>query len=116
VVWPAAPGPAREQRLPTGQVGALASVANINPETEVKADKKHPDRGPMLIISGEKDHQVPYAISHATYKKQSKNKENVTEFQEVENRGHSLTIDNGWQDVAQASLDFVSRFASERQS
>ncbi|MDT5016000.1 MAG: non-heme chloroperoxidase, partial [Mycobacterium sp.] len=49
--------------------------------------------------------------SHATYKKQSKNRENVTEFQEIENRGHSLTIDSGWQQVAQASLDFVSRFA-----
>lgn len=65
----------------------------------------------MLIISGEKDHQVPYAIARATYKKQSKNKENVTEFQEITNRGHSLTIDSGWQEVAQAALDFTSKFA-----
>lgn len=88
-----------------------AAFANLNPGTEAKADKKNPERGPMLIISGEKDHQVPYAIARATYKKQSKNKENVTEFQEIKNRGHSLTIDSGWQEVAQAALDFTSRFA-----
>jgi pimeloyl-ACP methyl ester carboxylesterase len=87
-----------------------AAFANLNPGTEAKADKKNPERGPMLIISGEKDHQVPYAIARATYKKQSKNKENVTEFQEIKNRGHSLTIDSGWQEVAQAALDFTSRF------
>jgi non-heme chloroperoxidase len=88
-----------------------AAFANLNPGTEAKADKKNPERGPMLIISGEKDHQVPYAIARATYKKQSKNKGNVTEFQEIKNRGHSLTIDSGWQEVAQAALDFTSRFA-----
>jgi pimeloyl-ACP methyl ester carboxylesterase len=77
-----------------------AAFANLNPGTEAKADKKNPERGPMLVISGEKDHQVPYAIARATYKKQSKNKENVTEFQEIKNRGHSLTIDSGWQEVA----------------
>jgi pimeloyl-ACP methyl ester carboxylesterase len=88
-----------------------AAFANLNPGTEAKADKKNSERGPMLIVSGEKDHQVPYAIARATYKKQSKNKENVTEFQEIKNRGHSLTIDSGWQEVAQAALDFTSRFA-----
>ncbi len=87
-----------------------AAFANLNPGTDVKADKKNPQRGPMLIISGEKDHQVPFAISHATYKKQSKNVDHVTEFREIPGRGHSLTIDNGWQEVAQVALDFVSRF------
>ena len=66
----------------------------------------------MLIVSGEKDHQVPWALSNAAYKKQSKNTTNVTEIQEIPNRGHSLTIDSGWQEVAQVSLDFVSRFAT----
>ena len=63
----------------------------------------------MLVISGELDHQVPHAISHATYKRQAKN-EGVTEFNELAGRGHSLTIDAGWRDVAQVSLDFVQRF------
>jgi non-heme chloroperoxidase len=87
-----------------------AAFANINPGTEVKAKKKNPDRGPMLVIAGEKDHQAPTAIAKATYKKQSKNKENLTEFSEIPGRGHSLTIDSGWQQVAQVSLDFITRF------
>ena len=87
-----------------------AAFANINPNTEDKADKKTSERGPMLVISGELDHQAPGAIAEATYKKQSKNKDAVTEFTEIPNRGHSLTIDSGWQEVAQVSLDFVQRF------
>ena len=47
-----------------------AAFANFNPRTEARADKKNPDRGPMLIIGGEKDHQVPWAIANATYKEQ----------------------------------------------
>jgi len=86
-----------------------AAAANFNPRSELKADNKNPDRGPMLVISGELDHQVPHAISKATYKRQAKN-EGVTEFTEIEGRGHSLTIDAGWREVAQVSLDFVQRF------
>jgi pimeloyl-ACP methyl ester carboxylesterase len=87
-----------------------AAFANINPRTEVQADKTTPDRGPMLIISGEKDHQAPTAIAEATFKQQQKNQAAVTEFVEIPGRGHSLTIDSGWQEVAQTCLDFISRF------
>jgi non-heme chloroperoxidase len=27
------------------------------------------------------------------------------------NRGHALTIDHGWREVAQTALDFIERFA-----
>ena len=84
--------------------------ANLNPWTEAKVDPKNPDRGPLLIIDGEKDHTVPWAIANAAYKRQSKNP-SVTEIKQIPNRGHSLTIDSGWQEVAQTSLDFVKRFA-----
>jgi pimeloyl-ACP methyl ester carboxylesterase len=84
--------------------------ANLNPWTEAKVDPKNPDRGPLLIIDGEKDHTVPWAIANAAYKRQSKNP-SVTEIKQIPNRGHSLTIDSGWEEVAQASLDFVKRFA-----
>lgn len=86
-----------------------AAAANFNPRSDLKADNKNPDRGPMLVISGELDHQVPHAIAKATYKRQTKNA-GVTDFLEIEGRGHSLTIDAGWREVAQVSLDFVSRF------
>ena len=83
--------------------------ANVNPFTEAKLDPKNPDRGPLLIIDGEKDHTVPWAIANASYKRQKRNPA-VTEIKQIPNRGHSLTIDSGWQEVAQTALDFVKRF------
>jgi pimeloyl-ACP methyl ester carboxylesterase len=83
--------------------------ANLNPWTEAKLDPKNPERGPLLIIDGEKDHTVPWAIANAAYKRQRHN-ESTTEIVKIPNRGHSLTIDNGWREVAQAALDFVKRF------
>jgi non-heme chloroperoxidase len=88
-----------------------AATANLNPWTEAKVDTKNPDRGPMLIISGEKDHTVPWAIANASYKKQERN-EGVTEIVEIPNRGHALTIDSGWREVADTALAFVQRFTS----
>ena len=83
--------------------------ANLNPATEAKVDPKNPDRGPLLIIDGEKDHTVPWAIANAAYKRQKHNPA-VTEIVKMPNRGHALTIDHGWREVAQTALDFVKRF------
>jgi len=88
-----------------------AATANFNPWTEVKVDHKNPERGPLLIISGEKDHTVPWAIANASFKKQKKNKEAVTEIVEMSGRGHALTIDSGWREVADTALAFIKRFA-----
>ena len=90
---------------------ALAQMANanLNPRTEAKLDPKNPNRGPLLILEGEKDHTVPWAIANASYKQQRKN-QGVTEIEKIPNRGHSLTIDSGWREVAQKALDFVKRF------
>jgi non-heme chloroperoxidase len=86
-----------------------AAAANFNPWTEAKVDSKNPDRGPLLIISGEKDHTVPWAIANASYKKQARN-HGVTEITQMPNRGHALTIDSGWREVADTALSFVKRF------
>jgi pimeloyl-ACP methyl ester carboxylesterase len=83
--------------------------ANVNPFTEAKVDPKNPDRGPLLILDGEKDHTVPWAIANAAYKRQMHN-EAVTEIEQIPNRGHSLTIDHGWREVADKALAFVRRF------
>ena len=87
-----------------------AATANLNPWTDVKVDTKNPARGPLLIISGEKDHTVPWALANAAYKRQKRNP-GVTEIKELPDRGHALVIDSGWQEVAQTALDFVKRFA-----
>jgi pimeloyl-ACP methyl ester carboxylesterase len=82
--------------------------ANLNPWTQAKVNTKNPDRGPLLIIDGEKDHTVPWAIANAAYKRQKRNP-GVTEIVKIPNRGHALTIDSGWREVAQTALDFVKR-------
>jgi non-heme chloroperoxidase len=53
---------------------------------------------------------VPWDIVNASYKKQQRN-EVVTETVEIPGRGHALTIDNGWREVADTALAFVQRFA-----
>jgi non-heme chloroperoxidase len=87
-----------------------AAFANLNPWSEAKVDTKNPERGPLLIIVGEKDHTVPPVVAKASYKKQKRN-DGVTEYVEIPGRGHALTIDNGWGDVADTALAFVRRFA-----
>jgi pimeloyl-ACP methyl ester carboxylesterase len=87
-----------------------AAAANLNPWTEAKVDTRNPDRGPLLIISGEKDHTVPWAIANASYQQQQQGNEGVTEIVEIPNRGHALTIDSGWREVANRALAFVKRF------
>jgi pimeloyl-ACP methyl ester carboxylesterase len=88
-----------------------AALANFNPfGGETAVDVKNPKRGPLLIIAGTKDNTAPIAFTHGTYKHQAKN-EGVTEYAEVEDRGHSLVIDHGWPEVADLALAFVKRFA-----
>jgi pimeloyl-ACP methyl ester carboxylesterase len=86
-----------------------AAAANLNPWTEARVDTENPERGPLLIISGERDNTVPWAIANASFKRQQHN-QGVTEIVEITNRGHALTIDSGWRDVANKSLGFAQRF------
>jgi non-heme chloroperoxidase len=86
-----------------------AATANLNPWTEAKADTESPKRGPLLIINGEKDNTVPWAIANASFHQQQKNP-GITEIVEIPNRGHALTIDSGWREVADTALAFVRRY------
>jgi len=86
-----------------------AAAANLNPWTEDKVDTKNPVRGPLLILAGELDHVVPYSIAKASFKREKKNKD-VTELVKIPGRGHALTIDGGWREVADKALKFVKRF------
>jgi non-heme chloroperoxidase len=86
-----------------------AAAANLNPWTEAKVDTENPERGPLLIISGEKDNTVPWAIANASFEQQDRN-DAVTEIVEIPNRGHALTIDSGWREVANTALAFIRRF------
>jgi alpha-beta hydrolase superfamily lysophospholipase len=83
-----------------------AGLANLNPWTEARVPRRAEDRGPLLIIAAGKDHTVPAAVSRAAYRNQKRNAA-VTEFMSLPDAGHSLVIDNGWENVAQTALDFI---------
>jgi len=87
-----------------------AASANLNPWSEAKVNSTNPERGPMLIVSADSDQTVPWAIANASYKRQKRNR-GVTEIVKMTGRGHALTIDAGWREVADETLEFVKRFA-----
>jgi pimeloyl-ACP methyl ester carboxylesterase len=86
-------------------------LANVNPWTEVKVDTRSPDRGPLLVLSGERDHTIPWALANGAYKRQRRNAA-TTEITEVPGRGHALVIDSGWAEVADLALAFLGRFVA----
>ncbi len=87
-----------------------AATANLNPRTEARVDTENTQRGPLLVLSGDKDHTVPWAIANAAYKRQRRNP-SITEIEKIRGHGHALTIDDGWRDAAEKALAFVRRYA-----
>lgn len=83
-----------------------AGQANLNPWTEARVPGRAGNRGPLLIIAAGKDHTVPAAVSRAAYRIQKRNA-STTELVSLPDAGHSLVIDNGWENVAQTALDFI---------
>ena len=63
-------------------------------------------RGPLLITAGGQDHTVPAAVSRSTRRLYHKSPA-VTDLKEFPDRGHSLTVDSGWTDVAAAVLGWL---------
>jgi non-heme chloroperoxidase len=83
-----------------------AASANLSRNSPAKVDTRNASRGPLLVTAGGKDHTVPKAISRATVKLY-RHSSAVTDFREFPDRGHSLTIDSGWPDVADAALAWL---------
>jgi pimeloyl-ACP methyl ester carboxylesterase len=83
-----------------------AAVANFSLHSPSAVDTHNDSRGPLLLMMGGKDHTVPEAITKSTLK-QYKHSSAVTELAEFEDRGHSLTVDHGWRDVADKTLDWL---------
>lgn len=85
-----------------------AAAANFNPHSPAKVDVDNAGRGPLLLIMGGRDNTVPEAVTKATLK-QYRHSEAVTDILEFEDRAHSLTIDHGWRDVADACLGWLGK-------
>ena len=84
-----------------------AAAANFTLHSQAKVATENDTRGPLLLISGTADHTVPDVVTRSTLK-QYRDSTAVTELQQFEGRGHSLTIDNGWRDVADAVLTWLA--------
>jgi len=84
------------------------ALANFDPRSPAKVNTRNRTRGPLLLIAGGKDHTVPAAITTATRKLYHKSPA-ITDFMDFEDRGHSLTIDHGWREIAEYSLDWLKR-------
>src|SRR6516225_5377193 len=85
-----------------------AAAAALSPHSPAKVDTANEDRGPLLLTMGGKDHTVPEAITKSTVK-QYRDSHAVTDLVEFADRGHSLTIDSGWREVAEACLAWLTR-------
>ncbi|WP_103349367.1 alpha/beta hydrolase [Amycolatopsis sp. CA-128772] len=83
-----------------------AAAANFVLHSQARVDTRRADRGPLLLISGTADHTVPDVVTRSTFK-QYRDSAAVTELKQFEGRGHSLTIDSGWRDVAGAVLGWL---------
>jgi pimeloyl-ACP methyl ester carboxylesterase len=84
-----------------------AALANFNPNSPAKVATGNASRGPLLITAGGQDHTVPAVVARAAFKLY-KNSTAVTELKEFPDRGHSLAMDGGWKEIADAALDFLS--------
>jgi pimeloyl-ACP methyl ester carboxylesterase len=83
-----------------------AATATFNPNSATKVNVNNATRGPLLLISGTADNTVPPVLVKSTLKAYGQSKA-VTEFKEFANRGHSLTIDSGWEELARYCLDWL---------
>ncbi|HTY72388.1 MAG TPA: alpha/beta hydrolase [Actinomycetes bacterium] len=85
-----------------------AATANFSPHSPAKVDTENEQRGPLLLVMGGRDHTVPESITKSTAK-QYKHSQATTELMEFADRGHSLTIDGGWHEVAEACLNWLDK-------
>jgi pimeloyl-ACP methyl ester carboxylesterase len=85
-----------------------AAAANFDPHSPAKVDVANEMRGPLLLMTGGKDHTVPESVTRATLK-QYRHSSAVTDIVEFPDRGHSLTIDHGWREVADTALAWLAK-------
>ena len=84
-----------------------AASANVSPHSEASVDTRNHDRGPLLLIAGGEDHTVPPVVTHSTFKKY-RHSEARTDLLEFPDRGHSLTIDHGWHEIADTCIGWLA--------
>ena len=83
-----------------------AAFANVSSQA-TKVDVANAKRGPLLLIAGKRDNTVPASVVRSQFSLYTRSSEAVTEIQEFENRGHSLHLDGGWREIADATIRWL---------
>ena len=83
------------------------ATANFVRNSPAAVDTHTAVRGPLLLTSGTEDHTVPEVVTKAVAKLYADNTSSVTEYHEYAGKGHSLTLDAGWKDVADDVLQWL---------
>jgi pimeloyl-ACP methyl ester carboxylesterase len=84
------------------------ATANFVRNSTAAEDMHTAVRGPLLLTSGTEDHTVPRTVTVAVAKLYAENSTSVTDYHEYEGKGHSLTLDAGWKDVADDVLEWLA--------
>ena len=84
------------------------ALANFSLHASSKVDTNNSTRGPLLLISGTADHTAPDVTTQAAFKLY-RHSTAITELKQFEGRGHSLTVDSGWKEVADAILEWLRK-------
>src|SRR6478752_993607 len=84
------------------------AAANFSRHSPAAIDTHTAVRGPLLLTSGSVDHTVPAKVTRQVFDLYSDNTASSTEYHEFEGKGHSLTIDSGWSEVAEFAIDWLA--------
>lgn len=94
-------------------VSAAAVAIAPSPLPDAAAAPSHASmvrRVPLMIMAGDQDEIVAMPSARAAFERQRRESNAVSEFTVFAGRGHTLTTDPGWPEVAEAALRFVQRF------
>jgi alpha-beta hydrolase superfamily lysophospholipase len=99
----AVPGPGR----PLFQAG----LANFNPKAASKVNFGNDTRAPLLIVGGSVDHVVPAKTTRTNFKLYHKSKA-ISEYKEFPGRSHFTVGQDGWEEVADYALNWVTNHSA----
>jgi non-heme chloroperoxidase len=85
-----------------------AAAANFKSRSPAKVDTGNRTRGPLLFVSGGKDHTVPHVVTRAAHRRY-KDSPAITDLELFPDRGHSLVLDHGWHEIAEFTRDWLAR-------
>jgi esterase/lipase len=83
------------------------ATSALSRNSSAAVDTQTAVRGPLLLTAGLEDHMVPPIVTQQVFSLYRESSSR-TDYRQFPGRGHSLTIDHGWQEVAQSTIDWLT--------